>query len=84
MNPQIEDEIDRNFFAFQARLASLMTSNADEFAVLRHQKLVGIHSRLSAALRSAHFQFPDGIFSVQKIANEPVDLGFFSHAANPR
>lgn len=83
MDSEIEEEIDRNFFAFQARLTKLMKSNRDEFAVLRHQEVVGIYAKLSSALQTAHSQFPDGLFSVQKIADEPVDLGFFSHAGYP-
>jgi len=26
--------------------------------------------------------FADGLFSVQKITGEPIDLGFFSHAVH--
>jgi hypothetical protein len=28
--------------------------------------------------------FDDGLFSVQRVAAEVVDLGFFSHAGHPR
>ena len=79
----LESEIDRNLFAFQSVLAGLLTSSRDQFALLRHQAVVSVHSKLSDALRAGHECFADGVFSVQQITDEPIDLGFFSHAGYP-
>lgn len=83
MQDALETEIDRNLFAFQSVLSDLMASGRDQFALLRHQAVNSVHAKLSDALRTGHELFADGVFSVQKITDEPVDLGYFSHAGYP-
>lgn len=83
IDPVQYDEIERNFVAFERLLPELMKSSRGEFALIRHQAITGIHTKLRDALRTGHDAFPDGIFSVQKITDEPVDLGYFSHVGFP-
>ena len=78
-----ELEVDRNFFAFQTVVASLLDDHRDEFALLHDKRVVSIHSRLSDAIAEASSKFAVGHFSIQKVTDRPLDLGFFSHAYNP-
>jgi hypothetical protein len=80
MSTDIENEIDRNLFAFLPRIPRLMIDHAGEYALLRHQEVVSIHKRLRDALEEASSKFKDGIYSVQQITDKPVELGFFSYA----
>lgn len=78
-----EAEVEGNFSAFLHALPKLLISNRNQFALMRHQVAKSIHPRLSDALRTGHELFTDGIFSVQQITDEPVDLGYFSHVGFP-
>ena len=77
-------EVDRNFDAFEAALPSLLSSHRGEFALIRQGKVLSFHGTESEALAMGRDQFEDGLFSIQEITDRPVDLGFFSHAVNPR
>jgi hypothetical protein len=82
MNDEIDREIQRNLFAFLPRLKSLLPEHEGSFAVLRNQEIIGIHRKLSEALRDAQAQFEDGLFSIQRVTDKPVELGMFSSADN--
>ena len=77
-------EVDRNFDVFEAALPDLLGSHRGEFALIRRGKLISFHQSESDALSKGRSHFGDGLFSVQEVTDRPVDLGFFSHAVNPR
>jgi hypothetical protein len=79
-----EAEVDRNFDALITMLANLLPHHRGEFALMRAGEVQGYFPNESSALKSGRHQFEDGIFSVQEITDRPADLGFFSHAINPR
>ena len=83
MATQIETEIDRNLFAFLPLLPQLLSDHEGEFALLRNQRVISFHERLSEALASGA-EFEDGLFSIQQVTDRPVELGFFSYADNSR
>jgi hypothetical protein len=72
-------EVDRNYDAFVRMLGSILDQHKDELALMRDAQIVGYFSSPREALRAAHDRFPDGIFSVQEVTDEPLDLGFWSH-----
>jgi hypothetical protein len=80
MSTELDNEIDRNLFAFLPRIPQLIADHEGEFALLRHQELVSLHKRLRDALDEASNSFSDGIFSIQQVTDKPVELGFFSYA----
>lgn len=80
MSTELDNEIDRNLFAFLPRIPQLIANHEGEFALLRHQELVSLHKRLRDALDEACNRFSDGIFSIQQVTDKPVELGFFSYA----
>lgn len=69
-----------NFQAFEKLLGSLLPSQAGRFAVLHDANLVETFDSLNDAIAVAHDKFIDGNFSIQEVTNEPLDLGFYSHA----
>lgn len=77
-------EVDRNFDAFEAILPSILSNHRGEFALLKDGSVVAYFSSEAEALAAGRQQFDDGIYSVQEVTDRPVDLGFFSHAVNPR
>jgi hypothetical protein len=82
MAASIEAEVDRNFDFFQSIVQSLIPARAGQYALLRDQAVVDFFGSAGAAVRAGYEQFKDRRFSIQPVAVEPVDLGFFSHVAD--
>lgn len=77
-------EIERNFEAFEALLGGLLPSKAGQFALLSGTKLIDVFPSAGDALAEGNNRFGDGHFSVQRITNRPLDLGFLSYASGER
>jgi hypothetical protein len=75
------EEVDRNYDAFMRVLASILDEHRDQLALMRDGAIVGYFDTPREALIAATERFPDGIFSIQEVTDEPIDLGFWSHAA---
>lgn len=74
-------EVDRNYDAFMRMLGSILASHRDQLALMRDEKIVGYFTTPREALCAATELFPDGIFSIQEVTDEAIDLGFWSHVA---
>ena len=77
-----ELEVDRNYDAFVRILGSILSKHRDQLALMRDQKIVGFYDTPHEALEAADQLFPDRIFSIQEVTDEPIDLGFWSHVAH--
>ena len=73
------DQIDRNYDAFQRTLATILPKHRDQHALMRDREIVGYFNSAGDAYRAGLARFPDRIFSIQEVTDEPIDLGFFSH-----
>lgn len=76
------EEVDRNYDAFMRELSSILVAHRDQLALMRDGRIVGFYATPREALRAATEQFPDGIFSIQEVTDEPIDLGFWSHVGH--
>lgn len=74
-------EVDRNYDAFMRMLSSLLPEHRDEYALMRDGKILGFFDKPGEANRAGVEMFEDGIFSIQEVTDEPIDLGFWSHVA---
>jgi hypothetical protein len=77
---ELRVEVDRNYDFFQRSLACYLEGHADEYALLKSQAVVDFFDGPGLAYRAGLARFPDKIFSVQKVTDEPVELGFMSLA----
>lgn len=75
-----QQEIDANYDFLQRRLALLLPEHQGRYALLKDCAIVGFYDKPIQAYREALERFPDGLFSIQEVTAEPLDLGFFSHA----
>lgn len=73
------EEIEKNFNAISQRLNEYMPLHANKYALMRHGEVVEFYSRWEDAYKTGRKFYDDGLFSVQKVTNVPIDLGFFSH-----
>lgn len=74
-------EVDRNYDVFMRLLASILTEHRDQYALMRDGEIVGFFDKPGEANRAGMELFDDGIFSIQEVTDEPIDLGFWSHVA---
>lgn len=79
---QLQTEVDRNYDWFQRNLKGFLVDHDREYAVLRNQSVLGFYESPGEALRTALNRFPDRIFSIQQVVDEPLDLGFLSLAVD--
>ena len=80
----IEVEIERNYAAFVDMLDELIRDNEGRYALLRDRHLEGLFDSPGEAARAGFAKFGDQNYSIQLVTNEPVDLGFYSHALPSR
>lgn len=72
-------EVDRNYDAFVRILGTLLPDHRNQFALMRDAKVVDFFERPGDANRAGVDRYPDQIFSIQEVTDEPIDLGFWSH-----
>jgi hypothetical protein len=85
MEPQVDKdrlkaEVDANYDFLQRHLADYLPDREGQYALLRNRGLVGFFEKPGDAYREGLARFSDGLFSIQEITTEPLDLGFFSYA----
>ena len=75
-------QIDQNYDAFVRILGSIIEHHRDKLALMRDGEIVGYYDKPGDANRAGVEMFPDQIFSIQEVTDEPIDLGFWSHVAS--
>lgn len=75
-----EKAIAENYEAFEAMLPLLLQTHKGEFALLSNREVIDFFVSASEAQLAGHKAFPDGAFSVQKVEDKAIDLGFYSYA----
>ncbi|HEX8624127.1 MAG TPA: hypothetical protein VF782_03520 [Allosphingosinicella sp.] len=78
----LSQEVDANFDFFQRRLAEFLECEAGKFALLRHRAVIGFYPDPGTADQVGHIKFPDGLYSIQEVTDEPVNLGLYSNASH--
>lgn len=79
-----EAEIKQNFLYFQDIVPGLMADHAGQYALLHARSVVGIFEKPIDAVSAGARKFADGLFSVQKVIDRPLDLGFLSYGSGDR
>ncbi len=77
-----EREIRGNYEFFKSIIASIMSEHAGEVALIHKQEIVGYYGTADEAVEEGAKKFGKLPFSVQRVINRPIDLGFLSHAAD--
>lgn len=75
-------EVDHNYDQFQRLLGTILPEHEGQIALMRSGEIVGFFDTVRDALSCAGTRFPDGIFSLQDVTREPINLGVFSHAGS--
>jgi hypothetical protein len=78
-----EQQVKINYKAFQEMLPALL-KDENKYALLKDGELVAVYDTMQDALTTAQKMFSDGFWSIQKITDRPIDLGYRSRALHIR
>ncbi len=76
----IQEEVDRNYKAFQKLLPTLILEHRGQYALMRDEKIVNYFTTPVDARAAAEVIFTDGLFSIQPVTDTALDLVYFSYA----
>lgn len=77
-----EIEIRKNYAFFKDVVGTIIAEHAGEVALLRGGAIVGYYGNPGEAVKAGSERFGNLPFSVQRVVDRPIDLGFLSHAAD--
>jgi hypothetical protein len=77
-----DTEVRSNYEAFRAALPGLLSTNAGEFAVLRHCEVVEFFATTTAAREFAEQEYSDGLYSIQEVTDRKVFISPRTHAVS--
>jgi hypothetical protein len=77
---QIAEQVRQNYQAFREKLPTLRADHRDQFSLMKDGELVGFFASAMEAYVAGEAQFLLGGFSMQKVVDAPIDLGYFSRA----
>jgi hypothetical protein len=78
--PRQRAEIDHNYDFLQRNLARLLPEHEGQYVLMKSARIEGFFAKPGEAYRAGVQRFDDGVFSIQEVTREPLDLGFLSHA----
>lgn len=79
-----DEELDRNYDAFQAALPGLIRQHRGRFVVIRDAQVMDAYDTVRDAHLAGWRLYQDNLFSVQEVTDEPAHLGIFSHVLDFR
>jgi hypothetical protein len=74
-----DEQVKINYEAFKRLLPSLH-KDANKVALMRDGEVVAIIDTMPDAVTTAQKLFPDGRWSIQRITDKPINLGYRSRA----
>lgn len=84
MKDSARKQVDENYEAFLSALPSILPTHRNKYALMKDGEIAGYYSTLEDAYMTANRFLKNEPFSVQKVTDTAVDLGFFSHATSIR
>ena len=77
-----QQEVDRNYEEFQKLLPSILSTHRNQYALMQDGKVIGYYSTSRDAVITANNFLSGKPYSIQRVTDGKVDLGFFSHAVH--
>jgi len=77
-----EQEIDQNLEFFLKELPKLLEHQHGRYVLLRSKEIIGIYDTVRDAQMTGEKFYDDGLFSIQKVEDKAIELGYFSHAVH--
>jgi len=80
MADSFQDVIERDYAWFLGQLSALLPEHRGSYALIHNCRLIGIFGSPGEAEQEGERRFPKAPYSIQPIEDQPVDMGYFSHA----
>ena len=77
---QIQKEVKDNFTFFQQNKEMLLKEHLDKVVLIRHKQFIDYFDTEEDAIKAGRLKYKDDMFSIQKINEEHIDLGFMGYA----
>ncbi len=74
------EEAKKNFAFYKTILTNLDERQHGKYLLLKDSKVIEYYDDIESANIAANSMFPDKLFSIQKVAQKPADLGFYRYA----
>lgn len=74
----IEDVVEANYTAFQKLLPMLLAAKAGQYVLLRDGEIAGFFETAGQAYARGLANYPDRLFSVQRVALRAANVGLVS------
>jgi hypothetical protein len=76
------EEIERNLEFFLDKLPELKKQHAGKYALLRSKSIIGFFDTMNDAQLAGSKLYEDDLFSIQRVDEQPISLGYFSNAVH--
>jgi len=77
-----QQEIEANLEFFKKNLPAFLEQHRNKYALMRNCEVVGFYDTVLDAQSIGEKLFKDNLFSVQRVTDIPIDLGFYSYAVH--
>ena len=74
-----QEEVDNNYEAFEKLLSAIIDEHKGEYALMKNMSIISYHKSFYEADEAGQEKYKDGIYSIQKVDEEPINLGYFSY-----
>ena len=77
-----QKEVDDNFAVFKKLLeqGKIPDEKYGKFALMKDREITGYYTTSEDAYQAGILSYKDGLFSIQEVTQELIDLGYYSHA----
>ena len=77
-----QEQVDLNYQEFLKELPSIIKAHKDEYALMQDGKILSFYTTIEDAKTTGKKFLAGQLFSIQRVTDVPIDLGYFSHAIN--
>ena len=74
-----QEQVDRNYEAFTKLLPTIIQTHRNKFALMKDQEIIGYYTSADDAKLTGELLYKGEPFSLQRVTDGSIDLGFFSH-----
>lgn len=79
---EIQKEIDRNYETFSRELPNIFNSYNNKYVLLKNAEIIDYFDTIDDAIKYAEYRFKDKLYSIQKVNEQPVNLGYIGSFLN--
>ncbi|TXJ37889.1 hypothetical protein EPJ74_07670 [Brachyspira aalborgi] len=79
---EVQKEIDKNYDFFLKELPNIINLYNNKYALLKNAEIIDYFDTMDDAIKYAKIRFEDGLYSIQKVNETPVSLGYIGSFLN--